>query len=343
MQCFVFPLREIKFFLYKSNSKKNRLIVLCFTLAQLSLLSQASWDQNAVTVTGLSNGTAGSSISQLNSPWGIRVSNNDVLYISDFDNNRVVIVDLNSTNNIFIIGSGSGSNPNQFNQPYDLIVTNTSLYVLDAGNDRVQETSLNGSNPSTVLGYSGLAGPYYLYIDNNGNIYLSDTVNNRVLFFHSNSTNFTMVAGTGVQGSNNTQLNSPNGIFVNQNGTIYIADHLNHRIMKWYSGATTGIMVAGTGTNGSSSTQLSYPTQIIVDTSDYMYISEGGNSRITRWPPNSTYGECITACTGTTGTASTQLNWPQSLAFDSNGSLYVSDTSKNRIQKFQILPNNSKY
>jgi sugar lactone lactonase YvrE len=128
--------------------------------------------------------------------------------------------------------------------------------------------------------------------------------------------------GAGGSGSNNNQLNQPYGLFVDENGTIYIADYKNHRIMKWYSGATSGIMVAG---------------------NEYMYISEYGNSRITRWPPNANYGECIAACTGTTGTASTQLYEPYSLAFDSNGSLYVSDTGNNRIQKFQILPNNSKY
>jgi sugar lactone lactonase YvrE len=225
----------------------------------------------------------------------------------------------------------------------DVFVTDTSLYVLDTYNYRLQKTSLNGSNPSTVLGFSGLALSYYLYVDNNDNIYLSDVSNNSVLLFPSNSTNFTVVAGTGVAGSNNTQLNQPSGIFVNQNGTIYIGDWENNRIMKWYSGATSGIMVAGNGTTGTSSTQLSHPTQIIVDSNDYMYISEYGNSRITRWPPNSNYGECIAACTGTSGSASTQLTLPRSLAFDSNGSLYVSDTGNNRIQKFQILPYNSKY
>jgi len=317
--------------------------VFYFILAQITLSPQASWNQNAVTVTGLSNGTAGSSISQLNAPWGIRISNNDVLYISDYYNNRIVVVDLNSPNNISIIGSGPGSNLNQLSYPLDVFVTNTSLYVLDHGNNRVQETSLNGSNPSTVLGYGGSVGPWYFYVDNDDNIYLSDFNNNRVLLFPSNSTNFTIVAGTGVPGSNNNQLNNPCGIFVNQNGTIYIADHLNHRIMKWYSGATSGIMVAGNGTSGMSSTQLSQPTQIIVDINNYIYISENGNSRITRWPPNSNYGECIAACTGTTGTASTQLWAPHSLAFDSNGSLYVGDLINNRIQKFQILSYNSKY
>jgi sugar lactone lactonase YvrE len=319
------------------------LIVLCFILAEISLSPQASWDQNAVTVAGLSSGIAGSSISQLDLPWGIRISNNDVLYISDRNNDRIVVVDLHSINNVSIIGSGPGNNSNQFNDPYDIFVTNTSLYVVDCGNSRVQKTSLNGSNPSTVLGFSGLASVYFLHVDNNDNIYLSDFNSNSVLLFLSNSTNFTVVAGTGVAGASNNQLNSPRGIFVNQNGTIYIADMENNRIMKWYSGATFGIMVAGNGISGAGSTQFNSPIQIIVDSNDYMYISERSNSRITRWPPHSNYGECIAACTGTTGTASTQLNSPRSLAFDSYGSLYVSDAGNNRTQKFQILSYNSKY
>jgi sugar lactone lactonase YvrE len=201
----------------------------------------------------------------------------------------------------------------------------------------VQKTALDGSNPSTVPGLSGLNSSYYLYVDDNDNVYLSDTFNYRVLLFLSNSTNFSIVAGTGVQGSNNDQLNQPYGVFVNQNGTIYIADCNNHRIMKWFSGAASGLMVAGDATPGASATQLYWPTQIIVDTNEYMYISEAGNWRITRWAPNSNFGVCIAACTGTAGTASTQLNAPYSLAFDSHGSLYVSDRSNNRVQKFQII------
>jgi sugar lactone lactonase YvrE len=251
-------------------------------------------------------------------------------------------VNLNSISNISIIGSGPGSSPNQFNDPLDLFATNTSLYVIDSNNYRLQETSLDGSNPSTVLNLTGFNSPYYLYVDNDDNIYLSDTGNNRAVLFLSNSTNFAVVAGIGVAGNNNNQLNLPCGIFVDQNGTIYIADNNNNRIMKWLAGASVGSLAAGNGTSGSSFTQLSYPTQIIVDANEYMYISEYGNSRITRWAPSSSFGVCIAACTGTLGISLTQLNGPFSLAFDSHGSLYVSDTSNNRMQKYQIIQYQSK-
>jgi sugar lactone lactonase YvrE len=107
--------------------------------------------------------------------------------------------------------------------------------------------------------------------------------------------------------------------------------------MKWFSGASAGILAAGDGSPGSSSTQLNEPTYIIVDINEYMYISDGGTARIIRWAPNSAFGVCIAACTSTVGSAPTQLNWPHSIAFDSNGSLYVSEWENNRVQKFQIL------
>jgi DNA-binding beta-propeller fold protein YncE len=163
-----------------------------------------------------------------------------------------------------------------------------------------------------------------------------------VLLFHENWKNFSLVAGTGINGSNNNQLNTPYGIFVNHIGTIYIADCYNHRIMKWFSRAISGIIVAGNGTSGTSLTQLNAPTQVIVDENEYMYISESG-FRITRWVPNETFGVCIAGCTGIWGTASTQLNGPHSLAFDRNGSLYVSDHNNHRVQKFQILDHHSEY
>lgn len=314
-----------------------------FLVAEISLSPNATWSQIGITITGSENGTSGSSISELNKPFGISISNNDVLYISDTDNHRIVVVPLDYISNIAIIGSGPGSGSNQFNQPYDLFVTNKSLFVIDELNHRIQKTLLNGSNSITVSALSGLNWPYYLHVDEGENIYLSDTHSHRVLLFPFNSTNFTVVAGTGVVGSTDTQLNQPYGVFVNDIRTVYIADYYNHRIMKWFSGASAGIRVAGDGISGSGATQIGSPTQVIVDKNEYLYISCSGYARIIRWAPNASYGVCIAACSGILGIAPTQLNGPHSLAFDSKGSLYVSDRNNHRIQKFQILTYQSKH
>jgi sugar lactone lactonase YvrE len=319
------------------------MILLRFSLVKVSLSPQAAWDQNAVTIIGSADGTSGSSLSQLNLSRGISMNRNDVLYISDTNNDRIVVVHLNSTTENVAIGFGLGSKAGQFSAPRDVFVTSSSLYISDSGNYRVQKASLDGSNVTTVANLGELGTPHYLYVDNNANIYASDISRHSVWLFRSNTTNFTIVAGTGVAGSNDNQLDRPYGVFVNDVGTIYIADYNNHRIMKWLSGASYGVRVAGDGTPGSSSTQIRTPTHIIVDENEYMYISEGLNGRITRWAPNANFGLCIIACLGISGTASTQLSYPHSLAFDSNGSLYVSDYDNHRIQKFQILNYRGEY
>lgn len=307
---------------------------------ELTLSPYASWNQTGITVAGLENGTGGPDPSQLNHPLSLSISDDDILYVGDTENNRIIAVFLNSTTDKFIIGSGPGSAPNELRNPRDLFTTNTSLYILDFSNRRVQKTSLNGSDPITVVNFTSSSGEQYLYVDDHENIYVSETATHKVLLFLSNGTNYILVAGTGTSGSDNNQLYKPYGIFVNRFGVLYVVDQFNHRIMKWLSGATNGILVAGNGVEGTSSTQLSYPTQIIVDTSEYMYISEARSARVTRWAPNSTFGVCIAACSGITGLTSTQLQGPHSLDFDSHGSLYVTDWDNHRVQKFQILHSN---
>lgn len=265
------------------------------------------------------------------------------MYIGDKHNNRILVVDLNfltpNSSIDFVRGSGS----EKFHEPCDTFITNTSLYVTDLGNKRVVKLSLNDSHAITVHSSSELPSPHYLYVDVNNNIYVSDTWANKVLLFRQNSTIGEIVAGSGVSGSNDTQLNYPYGIFVNRAGTIYVADYRNHRIMKWFANTSSGSRTAGDGTSGTKSTQFNHPTQVIIDTNEYMYISEDGNARITRWAPNSTFGMCIAGCTGASGTGSAQLTRLHSLAFDSNGSLYVSDFQNHRVQKFQILDHRGKY
>ena len=111
---------------------------------ELTLSPYASWNPTGITVAGLENGTGGSDPSQLKHPLSLSISNNDILYVGDTENNRIIGVFLNSTTDKFIIGSGPGSAPNELKEPRDPFTTNTSLYILDFANRRVQKTSLDG-------------------------------------------------------------------------------------------------------------------------------------------------------------------------------------------------------
>jgi sugar lactone lactonase YvrE len=226
---------------------------------------------------------------------------------------------------------------------------------MDTLNFRVQKWSRNLSNPVTVAGILGVNGTstnmttlsrsFGVFVDNYANLFVGDYLNNRVMMFPWNSTSGTagaMVAGTGISGSRANQLNGPFGLFVTDDGILYIADYNNHRIQKWVLGARSGVTVAGTAVAGNGLSRLNLPNTVVVDLNGCMYIADENNGRIMRWGPGAFIGECIAGCSGNEGVAANQLRHPSSIAFDSSGSMYVSDFGNNRVQKFQILDEISK-
>ena len=325
------------------------------SLAQLILSPTARWTQFPITVAGSPTAVSGSGPSALTLNQGIRIVDNNTLFIADTGNHRIVVIQPNSTNATAIIGSGPGTATNQFQEPTDVFVTNTSIYILDALNYRVQMWPRNGSNGTTVAGITGTQGnssstttfgySYGIYVDNVGFLYVSDQPNHRVLRFTPGSVGGTagvVVAGTGTSGSGPSQLNNPSRIFVDDAKTIYIADSANHRIQRWMYGACYGVTVAGTGTSGNTTSQLSYPVSVIVDTNQIMYIGDQGNNRIHRWRVGDCSGQCIVGCTLANGSASDQFYLLQAMTFDSQGALYVSDGGNHRVQKSGLLKDFSK-
>ena len=135
------------------------------------------------------------------------------------------------------------------------------------------------------------------------------------------------VAGGRGQGNGTDQVYCPHGLFVDEHQTVYAVDWGNHRIMAWNAGATTGEIVAGGNGQGNRLNQLNWPTDVIVDgQTDTLLICDSGNQRIMRCPRCSSSDrrpEVVIeniACYG--------------LTMDNYGSLYVSDTEKNEVRRY---------
>jgi hypothetical protein len=159
------------------------------------------------------------------------------------------------------------------------------------------------------------------------------------------------VAGNGTRGSDGdggqatlAQLNGPYDVAVDSEGNLYIADTANVRIRKV---TLAGVIstVAGNGTQGYSgdggpatSAQINAAYGVAVDSEGNLFISDYDSGRVRKVTPAgviSTVAGNGTRGSGGDGGQATlaQLNQPCGVAVDSEGNLYIADTSNNRIRK----------
>jgi len=161
----------------------------------------------------------------------------------------------------------------------------------------------------------------------------------------------TTVAGTGTgayggdTGATSAQLNLPYDVAFDSAGNLYIADAFNRRIRKVDTSGTISTVV-GTGTYGFSGDSgaatlatLGDPYGIAFDGTGNLYISDNGTQRIRKVDAVSgiiskVAGDGTTAYGGDNGLANVaQLNYPNGVAFDSAGNLYIADFVNHRIRK----------
>jgi PKD repeat protein len=291
------------------------LLVVAAVIAVPSALGVAAGD-TITTIAG--NGTPGFSgdggqatSAQLNHPWGVAVDAQENVYVGEQNNYRVRKV----SGGIITTVAGTG----------------TQGFSGDGG----QATSAQ-------LGEAeGLA------LDAQGNLYIADYSNNRIRKVSGGI--ITTVAGAGTLGysgdggqATSAQLNRPVGVAVDTQGNLYIADSNNNRVRKVSGGIIS--TVAGIGTAGYSgdggqatSAQLQYPDGVAVDAQGNLYIADSANNRIRK-----VSGGIIStiAGTGTQGfsgdggpATSATLNYPEDVTLDSQGNIYIADSSNNRIRK----------
>ena len=219
------------------------------------------------------------------------------LFVTDYANNRIRKVSLTGTITT-VVGSGSctlGTPGNAFGFGGDggpataaqiacpsgvAVDPSGNLYVSDSRNNRIRRvstagiiTTVAGSGPANSGGsFSGdggpataamLWGPTSVAIDALGNLYISDTGNNRVRKV-SPSGIITTVAGSGTINASagfsgdggpatTAQLSFPFGVTVDASGNLLIADYANNRVREVSSGpamTATGLVNAASGVGG---------------------------------------------------------------------------------------------
>ncbi|CAF3074841.1 unnamed protein product [Rotaria sp. Silwood2] len=136
------------------------------------------------------------------------------------------------------------------------------------------------------------------------------------------------VAGGHGQGNATNQFSNPLDLFVDDDQTMVIADYWNHRIIQWKMGDMNGQVVAGGTGQGNRLNQLSFPSNVLIDKeTDSLLICDQGNQRVLRWSRRS-------------GTIQGEILFDNmdcyGLAMDDQRYLYISDTHKDEVRRYQI-------
>jgi len=225
-----------------------------------------------------------------------------------------------------------------------------------------------GSGAGGPATSASLCAPNGVAVDASGNLFIADS-DDGLIWKVSTSGIINVVAGGGIPadgvGDNgpatSAALNGPIGVAVDASGNLFIADTRNARIRKvsvnriitTVAGNGAGAPEFGGAFSGdggpATSASLNYPEGIAVDASGNLFIADVNNERIRKVsasgiittvagnPSQCPIPAAATFCGGFSGdggpATSAQLNYPDGVAVDASGNLFIADQDNNRVRK----------
>jgi sugar lactone lactonase YvrE len=207
----------------------------------------------------------------LSNPKGVAVDGLGLnVYIADTGNNRIVQDTLVGSNlsGSYSYGQTVLSAITGLSSPSGIALdVSGNLYIADTGNNRVlletqqpyvPTTNLGApENPpassvyvQTVVASAGLSAPQGVFVDGQGNVFIADTGNNRIL-------KESLVGGAYVESvvpTTGMTLSGPTAVWVDGSHTVYIADTGNNRVIKIPISTTPPSLTFASTAVGSTST-----------------------------------------------------------------------------------------
>ena len=265
-------------------------------------------------------------ITELDHPWGVAVSDDGHVVVTESSGDCVTILD-NEGKKVKSFGGKGGSGIVEFSYPRGVAITSDN-FILVSDNHRIQKISMDGDCVASV-GEEGSGRRQFKYPAGiaispiTGQAYIVDSYNNRIQVLNPDLT-FSHLFGK--KGSANGQFQVPGDIAIDSQGLVYVADSYNHRIQKF---TPNGKFVAQFGSCGSGPGQLDLPRGVTIDTAGtgLVYVSEQRNYRVSVFTSDGVFVSSF----GREGSNNDQFNAPFGLRFDKNGFLYVCDFSNHQL------------
>jgi tripartite motif-containing protein 71 len=298
-------------------------------------------------------GTSGSGNGQFNEPIGITVDSHSNVWVTDAGNSRVQ--EFNEQGEYDTQFGAAGSGNGQLNEPWSVRVSSHGeIFVSDSANYRIQtfapssvevpltpvyvsKFGTHGSGAGELGGAKGIA------LDGKGDFVVSDEGNARVDVFKENGE---FVKMFGSYGSGAGQFGEIKGIAVDSKGDIWVADQGNSRISEFNE---KGEYLKAIGSAGTGAGQFKEVKGVAIDVHNNVWVADTGNNRVEKFNEKgefvATYGwgvsngeekaeTCTSSCrAGNTGTGHGQFAKPRTLAADSAGNIWITDTGNTRVEE----------
>jgi uncharacterized protein (TIGR03437 family) len=336
-----------------------------------------------VTIDGIINTVAGDGFgsysgdtnsaltAELHTPTDVAVDKNFNIYIADSANAAIrevtyttgIITTIAGNASIGDTGDTGPATSASLVTPYAITVDSSgNVYFVENGDSVIRKVTPSNMYIYRVAG-NGIAGfsgdgsaatkaqfnfPTGMALDSSGNIYVADSLNNRIRKI--TGATVSTIGGNGVLSysgdggpASSAQLNTPQAVAVDSSGNFYFADTVNNVVRKvTASGAISTI--AGNGTQGfggdggaATAAQFNKPQGIAVDSSGNIYVADTQNARVRKISGgaiNTVAGTGTPGYGGDGGSATAaQLFVPIGIAVDSAGNLYIADFTNNRVRK----------
>jgi sugar lactone lactonase YvrE len=312
-------------YLWVADALNNRILV---------FNAPFSTGQNASVVLGQADFTSSSqatSATGLNDPTRAIADAQGNAWVSDWGNNRVLEYTQPLTSGMaasLVLGqanfstSSSSTTANAFSGQHEMAFDSAgNLWVADSFHDRVLEFTppfSSGMNASLVLGQnsfstsdcattaSGLCNPTGLSFDANGDLWIADADNDRVLEYKPPFTtgqsaaavlgqpDFTSMA----QGASATGFDGPWSVATDSAGNIWVSDGGNWRVLQFtapFSNGEAANIVLGfpnftSNVNSDPQSSLTNPRGIAFDRSGNLFVADNSSSRVMVFAPQFSNG-----------------------------------------------------
>lgn len=135
----------------------------------------------------------------------------------------------------------------------------------------IPQDSLSGAD----IGVGTLTEPLDVFVADDGQVYITDTGNNRIVILDTDMRNPRVLEGFNHNGTADT-FNKPSGVFVTKENELYIADTANRRIVALYEDGTLKKIISNPTSEVLPADFDFSPIKVTVDYADRVYVIAKG-------------------------------------------------------------------